>query len=75
MSLLSECFSGMKVVKWFCYENKFLERGCLKLKITHCRLTPSRHIGISVVRNKELKGVWNIEVNGSTKYANFDTVQ
>lgn len=26
MSLVTECFSGMKVVKWFCYEGKFLER-------------------------------------------------
>jgi hypothetical protein len=38
MSLLSECFSGMKVVKWFCYEEKFLERESCSKSLISVRL-------------------------------------
>ena len=65
MSVIGECFSGMKVVKWFTYETRFLER---KLNDAGTRsINAVQYLGISDLRTKELSGVFKIEMNGSIK--------
>jgi hypothetical protein len=66
MALISECLGGMKVVKWFCYENRFLDRTS-PLPWRAVSDAKSDAIGISNLRVNELKGVWKIETYGSTK--------